>query len=543
MADKETKKAQKEREKEEARVAKMKLKEDELQRLLEIQKKAKEDKERDRLAKKEAIDKEKAEAKIQKAEEKQAKEKKAEEDRIKKEHKKEQDRLAKDQAIENEKKKKADMKVKLDEELSDENNKTYCRMKEEFELTHAKIVFDSVFVCETGNKVIIMRKESLITSYEHMTIGKDKHGNKILFIYEWLKDDDIRVYNDMDIYPTASLCPPTTYNMWRPFAMEEPMNYIPDIVGRDFILNHYKIMCNNDETMTNFVIRWNAHMFQYPENKSFAITFTGEEGTGKSSVLEINKVLMGQDKVFETANPKQYIFGDFNGCMQDAFLVGINEAEKADSKEFNSKMKDLITAPTTWINNKGQKPIKTRSYHRIMTTSNTNDSTITAVGDRRNGITRVSPEKKGDVEYFNQLYEYINNKDTMKTLYDYFMAMEGLENFHKEKVPLTEHQQLLQQSARTQPDHWLEAFTIANKDKEQVVLSSKAVFEQFNQWKEENNVDYNVSSIKFGVQLKMLKMRDAIQLEPVGRRDKIFNIKMLKEYYKIVDDTVCQIIL
>jgi hypothetical protein len=41
----------------------------------------------------------------------------------------------------------------------------------------------------------------------------------------------------------------------------------------------------------------------------------------------------------------------------------------------------------------------------------------------------------------------------------------------------------------------------------------------------------------------MLKIRDAIQLEPVGRRDKTFNIKMLKEYYKIVDDNVCQIVL
>jgi hypothetical protein len=39
-------------------------------------------------------------------------------------------------------------------------------------------------------------------------------------------------------------------------------------------------------------------------------------------------------------------------------------------------------------------------------------------------------------------------------------------------------------------------------------------------------------------------MRDAIQLDPVGRRDKIFNITMLKEYYKVVDDdNVCHIVL
>lgn len=435
---------------------------------------------------------------------------------------------------EEDKKNKLKEKEKAKEELEKENTEIYCKLKKEFELKHAKIIYDSLFVLETDNKVIIMKKENLITSYEHLECGIDKNGNKILFIFKWLNDETIRKYNDMDIYPKPELCPETTYNLWRPFAMEllKDIPYTPNITGRDFILNHIRFMCNNEEHIYEYVVKWNAQMFQYPEKKTIAPTFTGEEGTGKTSIIELNKRLMGKDKVLETTKPSQYVFGDFNGLMQYAFLVHISEAEKADSKTFNGQFKALIKDSTLLINHKGKGHITVNSYHRFISCSNNADSVMTKKGDRRNLVISVSDEKKGDSEYFDEFYKYINDTDTLRTLYDYFMAMKDLENFDKEPLPITEHQALLQESARTIPDMWLEEFTQDNIDEPEVIMTGKECYELFMEWKGNNNIVYDANSIKLGVQLSMLKIKDAITLKP-NKRDKVFNIAVLRKHYNI----------
>ena len=45
----------------------------------------------------------------------------------------------------------------------------------------------------------------------------------------------------------------------------------------------------------------------------------------------------------------------------------------------------------------------------------------------------VSKEKKGDIEYFNTFNKYIDDINTLRTLYDYFMNIEGLDKFNEIK--------------------------------------------------------------------------------------------------------------
>jgi hypothetical protein len=308
--------------------------------------------------------------------------------------------------------------------------------------------------------------------------------------------------------------------------------YTHDQEGLEFLLNHIKIMCNNEERIYNYILKWNARLFQYPEIKTIAPTFTGGQGTGKTSLVELNKKLMGQSKVLETTNPSQYVFGEFNGKMADAFLVNINEAEKGDSKNNNKHMKALVKDSRLLINPKGCKHYEINSCHRFILCSNNDDCVVTSKGDRRNLVIRVSDEKQQNAEYFNQFYAYINNTNTLRTLYAYFMAMEGLESFHTEPLPITEHQELLHQTARTAPDMWLEDFTVFNKAVPSVSLSQKATYELFTNWVCDNNITYNTTPIKFGVNLSMLKIKDAIILS-ADKRTKVFYIDILKVHYGI----------
>jgi hypothetical protein len=418
--------------------------------------------------------------------------------------------------------------------LEKEQQENYDREKKDFELTHAKIVDKSLFIHETKNSVVLMKKESLITSYEHITIGKDKQGNKIKFIYEWLGDENIKQFNDMDIYPNPLLCPPTTYNLWKPFYMEtlKDIPYTPNDEGMKFILNHIKIMCNNKEIIYDYIVKWIAQMFQYPEVKSIAPTLVGAEGTGKSTVIKTLSAMMGKGKVLETKKPSRDVVGEFNELMESAFLVNIGESKLKDNKEGRSEILGLITDPILPINKKGFNKYSINSYHRFIYDSNNLNCTETSRGDRRNIIIYTSSEKKGDVQYFNKINEYIEDINVLRTLYDYFMKIEGMDKFNEIKKPITEHQQELVEMSRTHPDNWLEYYTRQNLTINSIVKTPNELYDEFHKWCQENNIEYETNTLKFGHQLAFLKIDGAITVN-TNKRDKTINFVALRKHYGI----------
>ena len=83
-------------------------------------------------------------------------------------------------------------------------------------------------------------------------------------------------------------------------------------------------------------------MLTYPEIKSIIPTFISDEGAGKYTFIRLLMLMLGSKRVLETANPKRDIWGDFNGCLMDAFLINLNELSKKDTLEAEGKIKGLI---------------------------------------------------------------------------------------------------------------------------------------------------------------------------------------------------------
>jgi predicted P-loop ATPase len=222
-----------------------------------------------------------------------------------------------------------------------------------------------------------------------------------------------------------------TNNLWIPFAMQllKGVKYEPSEIGREFILNHFKIMCNHDMVLYNYFIKWVAQMFQYPETKTVAFVFLGTQGSGKSTVTEILKKMMGSKRVLDTKRPTRDVTGEFNELMADAFLVNISEAKLKDSKDGSGEIKGLITDEFLPINKKGMGKLTIRSYHRFIFDSNNLNCIETSSDDRRFVIARVSDEKVGDSKYFETLRGYINDINVLRTLFDYLMAIPDMQTF------------------------------------------------------------------------------------------------------------------
>lgn len=450
---------------------------------------------------------------------------KEEEREQKKEKKKLEKDLIKEKEIEyaNEKKKEI-LKIKCEK---------YSKMKTEFQKTHFKIISKGVYfelstnIMTKEQKLIVRSKKQLLDAYEHMAYDVDKEGNPISFIYDWVKDPDIKSYADADVFPVDSKCPKNTFNMWIPFLMEQYKTpYKPNIEGRDFLLNHIKVLCNHETEVYDYFMQWLAHLIIHPDQKSTCPVFISDEGAGKGSFIELLKRLLGSSKVFVTPSPDKYVWGSFNNLMNDAYFVALDELNKSMTIKANEVIKNLITDTTMNINCKGISSYNINSYHKYFMMTNKKDGGIlTTKDDRRKFMVRCSDELINNEDYFNEFYEKIKDITILRTFYDYLKTIDAPEKLPH--PPSTEYQETLKELSANPYELWLQYHSAnmineisLNKDSwifdggdykcdenEKFIWYAKSnkLMESFNKWKSQNGFEnYDTNSVKMGVNLKLL---------------------------------------
>jgi hypothetical protein len=430
-------------------------------------------------------------------------------------------------------------------------------MVEEFEKTHCKVVNKSIFVKITDDGTVLMTLKQLETAYAHMSFDTYMKDGKVFvtfddksdtvvpqsFIKRWVSHcHNIRRYEDMDVYPNPSFCPPNILNMWSPFACEKlTTSYVKNEEGLFYILNHIRILCNNDDVVCDYFIKWIAQMIQYPEIKTICITLISDEGSGKGTLMKLIQKMLGSDKYYETSKPSRDVWGDFNAIMKDTFFVNLNELSKQETLQAEGVIKTLITDEAMTINQKGISQYKVKSYHRFIITTNNDDPIKTKKGDRRNLIIRSSDEKKGNTEYFDTLNAYLDDDNVIRTCYDYFKSIEGMNIFRSIKLPTTEYQEDMKGINESPIEQWLKNFVEKNCDLETITLASGRVYDTFKSWCEFNKVKYEVTSIKFAVRLKNLKI-DGVEKGQATKTGKtvLFDIEKLKNYFNIGELVECE---
>lgn len=443
---------------------------------------------------------------------------------------------------------------KIPEKKNDEETTgaKFEEIAEKFEKTHLKIINDGLYIRENSdNTKTIMNETKLKQSYNHMSclITKNILGEmklvKTSFINYWINENDnIRSYTYMGIYPNKLKCPDNVYNLWVDYDMELVKDYEEKNDNLEILLKHIKIICNNDLEVYNYLICWISQLIQYPETKTNMPIFSSKEGAGKGTLFKMLRKMLGNKKVFETTQPQRDIWGSFNGALIDCILVVINEAEKKKNYDGEGALKGLITDYDLVINQKGTNQFETQSYHRITASSNNYDSFNTTADDRRKWMIICSDELIGNYDYFNKINEMIEDINSMKTLYEYFKNYKHnditMDKFNTIQKPITEQQKELTLTAEQPYETWLKEFAYEKLEEgiENEELLPKDILVEFNLYKTENKIEYNIVSNKLLVKLINLQIPNGIgsSIHKKNGNYRQFNYNKICKHYKLHEE-------
>jgi hypothetical protein len=300
-----------------------------------------------------------------------------------------------------------------------------------------------------------------------------------------------------------------------------------------FILNHIKILCDNDVVVYNYLINWIAQMIQFPEVKTVAVTMISSEGAGKGTLMKLFGKMLGKKKILETSTPSRDVFGSFNSMMSDYFLINLNELSKSETKGSEGQFKQMVTDGNLTINAKGVAQYQIDSYHRFFITTNNPDPITTKKDDRRNLIIRSSDEKIGDKDYFEKMNEYLEDDNIIKGVYQHFKSIENMEKFGLLPLPVTNYHNNLKEGNRDILDQWLEEYTFQYRNFPSIEKTATECFNDFISWRELGDIKYEINKPKFGVKLNTIARDCITSIRSNSGMSKIFDIVKLRIKYMI----------
>ena len=431
----------------------------------------------------------------------------------------------------------------VEDERVDTSTEIFAERVIEFEKNHIKIIGQGLYIrTEKDGSYYPLTRFQLIQMYDHLDCGKTANGIPVSFIQKWINcNPNINQKNSMDVYPDASKCPPDAYNLWKPFAMElyAGIPYEKKPEGLNRLLHHFNAMCDFENDAYLYFLGWIATLIQKPDLKMPCPVFTGEPGDGKSTIVRILSRMLGANKVLEVDDPARDIWGDFNGLMTNAYLVVLNEIEFADSKYAMGKLKALITEGTTIINQKGCKQISVSSHHKFLTTTNKPNPFKIEKGCRRFPVNRCSDDYIGNKEHFDQIYDDIDDLDTVRTLYDYFKTYD-ISKFKPVDIPQTDLLTALKEASTSPIEDWLKDFTVENmKRTEPLTISSLETFNMFRKWLNNDGRKFEISYRSFAVKISSMRVRGFGKGTHTNKgQTRVFDFKLLKTYFKLDDINV-----
>lgn len=275
----------------------------------------------------------------------------------------------------------------------------YETMKAEFETTHFKLMNPAVF----GESYRDEYKHERISYYKKSDLSH-KYENKFLmgklFIHDWVRDENIRTYDQVLFAPGQDL-PPNIMNLFRGFPLQP--------VEGDFspIRRVMEQMCDFNEQMIWYVERWVAWIIQKPMTKTGVIlVFQGKQGVGKDTYWEIIGELIGEH-FMNTLNPEHNVFTRFNDNLENVLLVKFEESQYLTNKNNESTLKGLATGNTFMLETKGLKSKKATNYVNVVMTTNNDTPVSIEDTDRRFVLCRASPLLANKTEFWLPLVQSI----------------------------------------------------------------------------------------------------------------------------------------
>jgi hypothetical protein len=251
------------------------------------------------------------------------------------------------------------------------------------------------------------------------------------------------------------------FNVWEDFKAH-PMELGELTVDPRLIsaINNYikEIICDNDEVIYKYVKSWLAHIIQTPWVKTGTVLcLQSEPGAGKGTLIDwLIEHVFG--KTYSTAvSGFQLITQRFNSAYANRLLVNVDECPTTRNTFHGmfDLLKNMITAPTHWIEKKGKEPYETASYHNLILSTNNHFSVKIERGDRRYLPIRVSSAKIGDTEYWEYIHNHVLTAETANHWYLHMMQMPKEEMCNLKKIPMTSLKKMMIEGSDSSMDTFI----------------------------------------------------------------------------------------
>ncbi|MBV8092318.1 MAG: hypothetical protein JO110_03610 [Acetobacteraceae bacterium] len=203
----------------------------------------------------------------------------------------------------------------------------------------------------------------------------------------------------------------------------------------------------------------------------------GGEGTGKGTVARVLMRIFGHHSL-QISNPK-HLTGNFNLHLRDCIALFADEAFFAGDKAHVGVLKSIITEPYLTIEGKYQNAIQVPNFLHLIMASNENWVIPASLDARRFLVLDVGIEAKDNHEYFEALWQEMENGGYEAFLYD--LLHYDLTHFNVRRPPETEG--LREQKKLSLPT--LEAWWLDVLQRGYVFRSKLGLEKEFGVWHEE----------------------------------------------------------
>ena len=426
------------------------------------------------------------------------------------------------------------IKVPNDYKPKNQLNNQYVDDYDEFKSDFEKKVFKINFPISFGiinhlGDLTIVNKLQLMTTYENVQIRKyNKKGDIIVvpFVNEWLKDKNMRTYDQIDFLPMQE-APENIYNTFTGYKVMNDKNKFDENlkVEDSLIYKHLKtILCNNDNKTFEYITNVLSRILKQPYNLTMtAEIFKSVQGVGKDLFFNWFGLDILGDKYYECTQKTDGIFGRFNKTLQYNILMVINETSGKDTYTINENIKAHITNAKNNVEFKGVDAFKvTNNSHVVFLTNNDNSIKIEA-DDRRFAAIECRNDLANNEEYILPLVDEIKSKKYNMCIYEWLFSIDSENyNFCKNRPQTTLYNEM--QSMNIPPlALFLKQIVIKNVDK----CQSTSLFKRFNEYLEKYNINGKYSIQAFG---RDINKYEGIEKTKSNNINYVFDNKKLKEY-------------
>jgi hypothetical protein len=311
------------------------------------------------------------------------------------------------------------------------------------------------------------------------------------FINKWIKDKDIKVYNNLIFKPFNGVkYEPINMNTFNTFTGYNP--HIKTQVTDNTIIKDWcdvvLQLCEGNKTFYDYYIKYLAHIIQFPSTRiGISILFRSNEGVGKGQHLIAIKNIITKKYYF--ASPTK---DDFTGKHALAFAntLLVNWDETGSCADVIDQIKSKITEEYVVIERKNIDKAEFVNYARIIFTTNNMCSLPISDSNRRFVIFQCTDHfinvGKIDNTFWDRFHETIYKPEFIAALYNYLNNID-LNNWDYKDFPKTTAYN--QMKSLYIPSEMLFLIDTIVKVKKDVKIKGTKLFEDYSTFVNANNLN------------------------------------------------------